>query len=496
MRDVFYPILLLLCSFTPFSLQSQVAITPDGTGPHASAVLELKSTDKGILVPRMMSSDRTMIAAPAPGLLVYDLTTESFWFYTGMEWKELISGYIDKIRDADNDTKIQVEESTNEDIIRFDIAGSEKMVLQSNTNDIVRLDFDDDGLNTLIGDNAGQNMGASALENTMIGANAGNNATVGIYNTGVGSHTLTSVSSNFNTALGAWALRHTTTGSKNTALGSGTLTTNITGMENVAVGYQALNSNNGNRNSAMGYWANLNNISGSDNTSCGSEALLFATNSENTAVGSSAGTDSDNSTGCTYLGYDADNDDHNNTYTNSTVIGRTARMTASNQVRIGNNEVTSIGGFANWSNVSDSRFKINVVENVPGLSFIQLLRPITYHLDVHALADHINEDKSDVRNPEAENAPSPVILQARDEKASAIISGFIAQEVEQAAQSIGYEFSGVDAPKNQTDFYALRYAEFVVPLVKAVQELNTQNQQLLEMITSLQTEITSLKSND
>jgi len=42
--------------------------------------------------------------------------------------------------------------------------------------------------------------------------------------------------------------------------------------------------------------------------------------------------------------------------------------------------------------------------------------------------------------------------------------------VEQAAKEIGYDFSGVDTPDNPNDFYGLRYAEFVVPLVKAVQE--------------------------
>lgn len=57
-------------------------------------------------------------------------------------------------------------------------------------------------------------------------------------------------------------------------------------------------------------------------------------------------------------------------------------------------------------------------------------------------------------------------------------TGFIAQEVEQAAKSIGFDFSGVDAPKNEKDFYGLRYAEFVVPLVKAVQELNQKNETL------------------
>ena len=57
-------------------------------------------------------------------------------------------------------------------------------------------------------------------------------------------------------------------------------------------------------------------------------------------------------------------------------------------------------------------------------------------------------------------------------------SGFIAQDVEAAAQSIGYEFSGVDAPQNDKSLYGLRYAEFVVPLVKAMQELAQEVEQL------------------
>ena len=67
-------------------------------------------------------------------------------------------------------------------------------------------------------------------------------------------------------------------------------------------------------------------------------------------------------------------------------------------------------------------------------------------------------------------------------------TGFIAQEVEKAANELGYDFSGVDKPKNKNDYYGLRYAEFVVPLVKAMQE--QQN-----MIEEMKAEIELLKSN-
>ena len=56
------------------------------------------------------------------------------------------------------------------------------------------------------------------------------------------------------------------------------------------------------------------------------------------------------------------------------------------------------------------------------------------------------------------------------ESSSIVRTGFIAQEVEAAAQKVGFDFDGVSAPENETDLYGIRYAEFVVPLVKAVQE--------------------------
>jgi len=139
-------------------------------------------------------------------------------------------------------------------------------------------------------------------------------------------------------------------------------------------------------------------------------------------------------------------------------------------VRIGNSTVTSIGGFANWTNISDSRFKKNVQEDVKGLAFITGLRPVSYNLDLHGVDDFFVQHYGD-RPTESQ--------QDQYEKESIRYSGFIAQEVEATARALGYDFSGVDAPKNADDFYGLRYAEFVVPLVKAVQEQQEmiQNQQ-------------------
>ena len=67
---------------------TQVAINNDNSNPDPSAMLDVKSTDKGMLVPRMTSIQRMAISNPANGLLVFDSNTGSFWFYNS-GWLEL-----------------------------------------------------------------------------------------------------------------------------------------------------------------------------------------------------------------------------------------------------------------------------------------------------------------------------------------------------------------------------------------------------------------------
>ena len=79
------------------------------------------------------------------------------------------------------------------------------------------------------------------------------------------------------------------------------------------------------------------------------------------------------------------------------------------------------------------------------------------------------------------------------EKEKMIWTGFIAQDVEEAAQKSNFNFSGVDKPRNDSGVYGLRYAEFVVPLVKAVQELSVQNDQLKKQNEDLSKRIQRLE---
>jgi hypothetical protein len=68
-------------------------------------------------------------------------------------------------------------------------------------------------------------------------------------------------------------------------------------------------------------------------------------------------------------------------YINATAVGYGSSATESYQVRVGSSLVTSIGGYVNWTNISDGRFKENLSENDPGLSFITQLHPVTYRLN-------------------------------------------------------------------------------------------------------------------
>lgn len=74
---------ILLVGIIP-STFSQVGI---GTGnPDNSAILDISASGKGVLFPRLTTTQRNAITTPATGLHVFDLTTNSLWFYTGAFW--------------------------------------------------------------------------------------------------------------------------------------------------------------------------------------------------------------------------------------------------------------------------------------------------------------------------------------------------------------------------------------------------------------------------
>ena len=233
---------LLLVSFSIITASAQIAINSDGTSPDASAMLDVTSTTKGILIPRMTTTERTAISSPATGLLVYDTDFNSFWYYANATWNNLSNTIL---ADADSDTKIQVEESSDDDIIRFDLAGTEFMRLDSG-----RIEILNTGNSIFIGEDAGANDDFSDNANVFTGYRAGRANTTG----------------DNNTFSGAYSGRANTTGSDNIFSGTNSGYRNTTGYRNIFIGVDAgFDNTTGSNNIFSGDQAGSFNTTGSNN---------------------------------------------------------------------------------------------------------------------------------------------------------------------------------------------------------------------------------------
>jgi hypothetical protein len=568
MKKIFAMIIMALSFSRGYS--QNIGVNATGAIPHPSAMLDVSSTTKGMLIPRMTAAQRIAISSPATGLQVYDTDNNSCWFYNGSSWAQLSAGgassyWLTGGSDIYNNNAGNVGIGINTPIAKFHIKGStntsqliiDASATQSNTQPLIKLRdasgvdllhiHSDNTFNTFIGLNAGRTNTVSpgmGVANTFIGSSAGFSNNTGFYNTGIGQAALFSnttgisntaigqgalysnlgdynnafgvkalfsntsgifntangyqalysnstgsnntangykalysndgtgntangfqaltlnTSGNFNTANGQAALFTNTVGSYNTANGTNALFSNTAGNNNTANGNEALSSNNtGSANTANGNLALFSNVAGTYNTANGSNALFTNFNGHyNTAAGVYAL--SNNIGGSNNIAIGAFSGTHLNTPNifNTISIGNDDMLNAyQNQVFIGNTSTGFIGGKVPWSVISDARVKNTINEDVKGLDFIMKLRPVTYHVSNKAITMLTG-------NKETPDFPGKYDC----EKIK--YSGFLAQEVEQAAKAVNYDFSGYAAPKNEWGFYSLSYEQFVVPLVKAMQE--------------------------
>lgn len=89
-----YLLVLTLLFFNGKITYAQVGISAAaGYTPSSNAMLDINSTTKGLLIPRMTTAQRTTLTATATdGLTVYDTDTHSFWFFNGTAWTALSTG--------------------------------------------------------------------------------------------------------------------------------------------------------------------------------------------------------------------------------------------------------------------------------------------------------------------------------------------------------------------------------------------------------------------
>ncbi|MDX1409793.1 MAG: tail fiber domain-containing protein, partial [Saprospiraceae bacterium] len=152
-------------------------------------------------------------------------------------------------------------------------------------------------------------------------------------------------------------------------------------------------------------------------------------------------------------------------------------------IRIGNSSIIQIGGYSGWTDLSDRTVKYDIREDVPGLTFITALRPVSYRIDYHKVAELTGEDVFYLKDGTREVRHAPAfLLEGRQRKSQIRQTGLIAQEVEQLVDRQAVDFNAVYHPQEEGDLYGLKYAEFTVPLIKAVQELSA-------MVAKLQTQM-------
>ncbi|MCK4568926.1 MAG: hypothetical protein KAT76_01475 [Bacteroidales bacterium] len=272
-------LLLVFCLFLHcFDVEAQgVSINTSGVSPDNSAMLDISSTEKGVLFPRMTSVQRNAIVNPAVGLIIYQTdNVPGLYYYDATSWKSLGGGAGASCIDDLSDGK-------------------------------------SDGSSVYLGNQAGSSDPGSYLFNTGVGVGALASTNSGDENTAVGHKALYSNLGGIgNTAIGYNALKLNTDGNMNTAVGKSALERTLAD-ENTAIGFEALYSNiEGFNNTAIGIRTLYNNTCASNNTVIGHYAGRYnGDGHNNTIIGCDAGRAYEKS-GNVLIGYQAGYYEHDN----------------------------------------------------------------------------------------------------------------------------------------------------------------------------------------
>jgi hypothetical protein len=271
--------------------------------------------------------------------------------------------------------------------------------------------------------------------------------------------------------MGRDALAANTTAVSNVAVGHDAMATNTTGAYNVAMGDIALRDNlDTNYNVAIGH-NTLTVATAADNTAMGVSALDHnSTGANNVAIGRNAGNAITSGSFNVILGSGADSADVTSNYTNAfgyNIVGGAGYTTIGEST----SDIRAAHGNTTWATVSDERYKKDIVDSTAGLSFVNALQPRTFkYKNLGELPSAFSAYKAD----------STEVF-----KNSNTNHGFIAQEVKaviDADSSIKDGFRLWDDRKDGSQEVA--EAALIPVLVKAIQELSTENEALKARLTA------------
>lgn len=299
-----------------------------------------------------------------------------------------------------------------------------------------------DGHNTFVGENSGN----FTMSGTLLHAS---------YNTAVGAFSLSSLTTGYlNSAFGCSSLMANATGSTNSAFGFCTLYSNTTGRCNCAFGYRSLYSNiNGIENSAFGDWS-LNSNIGDFNCAFGHSSLDSNTTGNcNSAFGYNAGSALSSGSNNTMIGYDAE----------------PSATTISNEITLGNSSIATLRCQQNSiTALSDARDKKNIRDLTLGLEFLMNVKPRLFNWDRREWYKDGEPDGSKMQT-----APT---------------AGFIAQELDEVQTKENAGWMNL-VLKSNPDRLEATPGNLLPIMVKAIQELKTENDALKNELATLCTSI-------
>lgn len=276
-------ILILLCiTFFLSKGFSQVSISAGGLLPDGSAMLDVVSTTKGALMPRMTMAQRDAIVFPANGLIIYQTdNTQGIYVNVG-------SGFFPSWSLAGCSGWSLTGNSGTVNGTHF-IGTTDNVPFTFKVNNRLAGKIDHLLFNTSLGYRTLE-LNSTGFSNTAFGHMALDSNSTGEQNTATGYMALVAnTTGKFNTAFGNLTLCRNKAGNANTATGIAALYSNKNGNNNTAVGNSALYSNTqGLKNTAIGNIALYSNTEGVGNTAAGAEALYYNTGDFNTATGNVA----------------------------------------------------------------------------------------------------------------------------------------------------------------------------------------------------------------
>jgi len=269
-----FHVIMILIIASQESYSQSLAVNTDGSAANASAILDVKSSVKGVLIPRMLKSEKQAISSPAAGLMIYQTGPDStgFYIYNGSTWDWAITtGNSSGIAGWKTTGNSGLSPATN-----F-IGNTDNVPIKFRVFNSTAGQIDYTNQVTCLGSLAGNVL--NGADNTAIGAKALFASNVGVNNTAVGSNSLAgNTSGNNNTGLGYYAASAVSNGTYNTAVGANAMLS-ATGSNNTAVGAQTMASTvTGSNNTAIGYGSNIS--SGLSNaTAIGYNASVTQSNS-------------------------------------------------------------------------------------------------------------------------------------------------------------------------------------------------------------------------